>query len=118
VKPQNDGNTEETLSFEEKMRRERLRDLSIGVTDYTWSDSTCVFKPVNFITDFLSIFLGFRSPNPAKPYILIPQQGNLYLQNGVAGELRLLVDKTVTGRSGPAVYAKVRRHTAFLTCFS
>jgi dipeptidyl-peptidase 4 len=39
VKPQNDGNTEQTLSFEEKMRRERLRDLSIGVTDYSWCAS-------------------------------------------------------------------------------
>lgn len=36
VKPQNQGNTEETLSFEEKMRRERLRDLSVGVTEYQW----------------------------------------------------------------------------------
>jgi hypothetical protein len=36
VKPQGAGNTEENLSFDEKMRRERLRDASVGVTEYFW----------------------------------------------------------------------------------
>ena len=36
VKPQGTGTTEETVSFEEQMRRERLRDRSTGVTEYYW----------------------------------------------------------------------------------
>lgn len=43
-----------------------------------------------------------------EPRILIPQQGNLYMQAGVAeGSLALLVDKTAQGVDGPAIYAKV-----------
>jgi hypothetical protein len=41
IKPQAEGNTEATLSFEEKMRRERLRDLSVGVTEYEWYVACC-----------------------------------------------------------------------------
>ena len=43
-----------------------------------------------------------------EPRILIPQQGNLYMQSGVTdGSLSLLVDKTAQGVDGPAIYAKV-----------
>jgi hypothetical protein len=49
-----------------------------------------------------------RSPNAAKPYILVPQQGSLWVQDGVLGHLRPLFDCTSTGLPGPALTPQVR----------
>lgn len=59
------GDTEESLSLEEKLRRERQRQLGLGVTQYAWGK-------------------GNR--------LLVPLQGSLYLQDGPDADLRLLVD--------------------------
>ena len=54
VKPQGTGTTEETVSFEEQMRRERLRDRSTGVTEYYWYATEGACKPT----------LTFRADSP------------------------------------------------------
>lgn len=65
VNPPGGGDTEESLSLEEKLRRERLRQHSLGITSYAWGKNG---------------------------RLLIPQQGSLYLQNGPDAALELLVD--------------------------
>jgi dipeptidyl-peptidase 4 len=67
VTPPGAGDTEEGLSLEEKLRRERLRERGLGVTRYGWAkraDRLCV-----------------------------PISGTVYVQDGVAGSLRLVVAK-------------------------
>ena len=59
------GHTEANLSLQEKLRRERLRQRGLGVTQYALAKST--------------------------EQILIPLQGDLYIQDGVSGDLRKLV---------------------------
>ncbi|MBP6472492.1 MAG: S9 family peptidase [Chloroflexi bacterium] len=65
ITPPGGGDTEESLSPEEKLRRERLRQHSLGITRYTWGKNG---------------------------RLLIPLQGSLYLQNGPDADLELLVD--------------------------
>jgi len=55
------GNTEENLPLQEKLRRERLRQRGLGVTQYAWARRT--------------------------ERILIPLQGDLYLKDGLGGKL-------------------------------
>lgn len=65
ITPPGGGDTEESLSSEEKLRRERLRQHSLGITRYAWGKNG---------------------------RLLIPLQGSLYLQNGPDAALELLVD--------------------------
>ena len=59
------GDTEANLPLQEKLRRERLRQRGLGVTQYAWNRRT--------------------------EQILIPLRGDLYIQDGVNGDLRKLV---------------------------
>ena len=79
------ADTEANLSLEEKLRRERARQLSTGVTSYHVSSS-----------------------NKQAQYIMIPLQGDLYVQDigeesPGANVLRLVFDKQSTGAAGPAI---------------
>ena len=75
------ADTEANLSLEEKLRRERARQLSTGVTSYQIS-ATSTTK-----------------------YVMIPLQGSLYVQDleTATKELRCIFDKTSTGAAGPAI---------------
>ncbi len=73
VIPPTGGETEETLSPEEKLRRERARLLATGVTHYALSGQ------------------GFR--------VLTPLNGAIYIQDGVAAPLRQIVGNA----DGPAL---------------
>ncbi|MBL4849750.1 MAG: S9 family peptidase [Planctomycetes bacterium] len=67
VTPPGTGDTEEGLSLEEKLRRERLRERGLGVTRYGWAkraDRLCV-----------------------------PISGAVYVQDGVSAPLRAVVPK-------------------------
>ncbi|CAM9388252.1 unnamed protein product [Chrysoparadoxa australica] len=65
-----DGDTEENLSLEEKLRRERARFHAVGITSYYWSG---------------------RGSSCAR--LLVPLRGNIYIQDGVNGStLRLVYD--------------------------
>lgn len=66
VEPPGGGDTEENLSLEEKLRRERTRTHSLGVTRYAWPKE------------------GDR--------LLVPLTGDIYVQDGLDAELRLVVD--------------------------
>jgi dipeptidyl-peptidase-4 len=59
------GTSEETVSLEEALRRERQRQMETGVTSYAWSDE------------------GGR--------ILVPLQGDLFIMDSAASEPRLLL---------------------------
>jgi dipeptidyl-peptidase-4 len=63
--PAEGGDTEETLSPEEKLRRERRRDLGVGVTTYAWSEEGDL--------------------------LLVPLQGAVHVKNGIGGTWRQLV---------------------------
>jgi dipeptidyl-peptidase-4 len=65
VTPPGGGDTEDNLSLEEKLRRERQRVREIGVTSYAWARE------------------GQR--------LLVPLSGDIHVQDGVDGPLRLLV---------------------------
>ena len=60
------GTTEENVSPEEALRRERMRQLEVGVTGYAWSGET--------------------------GRLLVPAQGDLYLSDGPFQPLRQLLD--------------------------
>lgn len=62
----NGGDTEESLTAEEKLARERRRERGLGVTRYNWSSDNQV--------------------------LLVPLGGHLYVQYGMDGTLRKLVD--------------------------
>ncbi len=66
VTPPGGGDTEENLTLEEKLRRERLRQRETGITHYAWSEDG---------------------------RILIPLLGGLFVQNGAAGELQQILAK-------------------------
>jgi dipeptidyl-peptidase 4 len=57
VTPRSGGATEENLTLQEQLRRERQRQSTLGVTQYTWNDKTA--------------------------RLLIPQPEGLYVQDGV-----------------------------------
>ena len=65
VVPPGGGTTEENLSLEEKLRRERQRVRELGVTSYTWAKQ------------------GTR--------LLVPLTGDIHVQDSEAAPLRLLV---------------------------
>ncbi len=71
--PADGGATEQNLSLEEKLRRERARQLEVGVTSYSWAQH------------------GQR--------ILVPLRGDIYVQDGPGAQLRLLV----AGGGAPAI---------------
>ncbi|MCA9968580.1 MAG: DPP IV N-terminal domain-containing protein, partial [Anaerolineales bacterium] len=64
ISPPNGGNTDDTVSLEEALRRERLRQRETGVTQYAWS---------------------------RQGHLLVPLNGNLYVQDGPDAALRLLL---------------------------
>ncbi|MBI4641896.1 MAG: DPP IV N-terminal domain-containing protein, partial [Candidatus Tectomicrobia bacterium] len=76
VAPLNGGTTEENVSLEEALRRERQRQLELGVTQYAWA------KQVN--------------------RILIPLQGDICVQDGPDAPLR----KIVESKGSPALDAQ------------
>ncbi len=65
VQPPGGGVTEENLSLEEKLRRERQRVRGLGVTRYAWAKDTT--------------------------RVLVPLAGSVYVQDGPGAELRLVV---------------------------
>eukprot|EP00752_Nemacystus_decipiens_P006477 g5831.t2 len=78
VVPPNDGDTEENLSLEEKLRRERQRLHATGVTSFFWS-----------------------SRGSANIRIMVPLQGNVYVQDGIdSSTLRIVYDKNAPGNGG------------------
>jgi dipeptidyl-peptidase-4 len=64
--PPDEGAGEESLSLEEALRRERQRQLEVGVTEYAWA----------------------RRANR----LLIPLQGDIYVQDGPKAPLRQVVE--------------------------
>lgn len=79
IAPDKTGNTEDNLSLEEKLRRERQRQLGVGITSYVWS------------------------PVKGSMVLLLPIQGNLYIQRALGESLELLFDKHSTGLTGGAI---------------
>ena len=71
--PPGEGDQEATLSLEEKLRRERARSRALGITRYAWSQHGAT--------------------------LLFPISGEIYVQDGPAGDLRKLVSKD----NGPAL---------------
>lgn len=71
--PAGGGATEENISLEEKLRRERARQREIGVTQYSWAQHAM--------------------------RLLVPMRGDIYVQDGPESPLRLLV----AGGSVPAL---------------
>ena len=66
VKPPGAGITEDNLSREEKLRRERQRERGLGITRYEWAKD--------------------------RARLLVPIRGDLYVQDGADGGLRLVLD--------------------------
>lgn len=64
--PADGGATEENISLEEQLRRERLRQRELGVTQYAWA----------------------RKRNR----ILVPLRGDIFIQDGMGAPLRKIVD--------------------------
>jgi dipeptidyl-peptidase-4 len=64
--PADGGATEENISLEEQLRRERMRQRELGVTQYAWA----------------------RQSNR----ILVPLRGDIYVQDGPDAPLRKIVD--------------------------
>ncbi|TDH65290.1 hypothetical protein CCR75_002047 [Bremia lactucae] len=77
--PPNQGNTEGNLSLEEKLRRERQRQMGVGITSYAWNPSTL------------------------SQHLLYSIQGDIYLQEQPGAEIKLLFDKKSTGAAGSAI---------------
>ncbi|HRQ41997.1 MAG TPA: S9 family peptidase [Chloroflexota bacterium] len=69
VHPPDGGATDDNISLEETLRRERMRQREFGVTQYAWSAK--------------------------KERLLIPLRGSIYVQDGVDSDLRLLVSGDV-----------------------
>ncbi|CAI5703533.1 hypothetical protein KXD40_001196 [Peronospora effusa] len=72
-------NTEDNMSFDEKLRRERQRQMGVGITSYAWN------------------------PSPHSQRLLYPLQGDIYIQEQPGAELKLLFEKTSTGAIGGAI---------------
>jgi dipeptidyl-peptidase-4 len=73
--PPDGGATEENISLEEQLRRERMRQRELGVTQYAWA------KQAN--------------------RILIPLRGDIYVQDGQDAPLRKIVDSGATPTLNP-----------------
>lgn len=78
--PPGAGATEENLSPEEKLRRERTRERGLGVTSYTWAEDANV--------------------------VLIPLRGEVWVQEGVYGTPR----KVVASTDHPAIDPQITRN--------
>jgi dipeptidyl-peptidase-4 len=76
VAPPDGGTTEESISLEEALRRERRRQLELGVTQYAWATHAS--------------------------RIMIPMEGNVYVADGPNAPLRKIVD----GNGTPAIDAQ------------
>jgi len=74
--PPNEGNTEQNLSLEEKLRRERLRSHIVGVTSYSCAKSCSTTNGIK---------------------ILLPLQGNIFVLDGVGKQLRQVYNKQSLG---------------------
>jgi dipeptidyl-peptidase-4 len=68
VEPPGGGATEEKISLEEALRRERQRQRELGITQYAWARQT--------------------------DRLLVPAQGDLYVSDAVGQPLRRLVDSS------------------------
>lgn len=77
--PPEGGATEDNLSPEEKLRRERMRERGLGVTSYTWARDIDRF--------------------------LVPVRGDIWVQDGLKGEPRKVVD----GEDHPALDPRFSR---------
>src|SRR6266508_5481886 len=73
--PADGGATQENISLEERLRRERLRQRELGVTQYAWA----------------------RRANR----ILVPLRGDIYVQDGLDAPLRQIVDSSGVPAQGP-----------------
>jgi len=84
VQPGDKGVTEDNISLEEKLRRERARERGLGITSYDWAQR------------------GER--------LLVPIGGGIAVQDGVDGELRTLVERD----EHPAIDPQLSRDGAFV----
>ncbi|HSH02686.1 MAG TPA: S9 family peptidase [Anaerolineae bacterium] len=75
VTPPDGGTTEETVSLEEALRRERLRQRALGITTYNW--------------------------HHGQNRLLIPLRGGLYLQEGTDGTLQSILPPSSTPAIDP-----------------
>ena len=66
IEPPEGGTREEDISLEEALRRERMRQHELGITQYAWSQKT--------------------------GRILIPARGDIYVSDGHEGELRKILE--------------------------
>lgn len=85
--PEGGGATEENLSAEEKLRRERTRERGLGVTSYAWA------KEAN--------------------RVLVPVRGDLWVQDGLHGTPRRVAE----GGDHPCIDPQITRdgkHVAFV----
>ena len=75
LEPADGGATEGNISLEEQLRRERLRQRELGVTQYAWA----------------------RRANR----ILVPLRGDIYVQDGLDAPLRKIVDSNGVSALNP-----------------
>ncbi|MBN1876771.1 MAG: S9 family peptidase [Anaerolineae bacterium] len=87
VTPPEGGDAEETLSLEEKLRRERARSRALGVTRYAWA------KHAN--------------------RLLIPLKGDIYVQDGLDAPLRLVATQ---GEAGPLLDPQFSPDGNYVAC--
>ena len=93
--PHNGGDTEANLSLEEKLRRERQRCLSLGITNYQWTSCPATTAAKGGVSEQAAV----------ASRLLVPLQGNVYAQDG-DGPLRLIVvSKGCRPLSSPRVCA-------------
>ena len=76
------GDCESSLTLEEKLMRERMRDLSIGLTKYEWAPNADDFK---------------------NGKIIIPINGKIFIQDERNTDLRLIFNKITGNGSGSAI---------------
>jgi dipeptidyl-peptidase-4 len=82
--PQGGGATEQNLSLEEKLRRERARERGLGVTSYQWA------KEAN--------------------RVLVPVRGDLWVQDGLHGTPRLVAK----AEGGPCIDPQITRDGSWI----
>lgn len=101
------GDSEDTLTLEEKLRRERQRNLSVGITQYCWCDTVsaqrCAANRAH-VPSHLCTRTPVAEGRPSR--LLIPLQGNLYVRHPEKEILELLWDKASTGAAGGALDPK------------
>ena len=77
--PPGEGTTEDNISLEEKLRRERLRERGLGITSYAWAKE--------------------------RQRILVPLRGEVWIQDGLHGTPRKLAGK----EGGPCIDPQITR---------